>query len=82
MRYVARHRDRWLALAVFSTPALKCGARDRRIGWHRSRIRAGHEPENTTLLRRFATVIIKARGSPSRRRCAGWAGTCGACSTS
>ena len=36
VRYVARHRDRWLALAVFSAPALKSGARDRWIGWDRS----------------------------------------------
>ena len=28
VRYVAHHRGRWLALAVFSAPALKCGARD------------------------------------------------------
>ena len=28
----------------------------------RSRIRAGHGPENTTLLRRFATGLIKSRG--------------------
>ncbi len=33
LRNVARHRDRWLALAVFSAPALKCGARDRWICW-------------------------------------------------
>ena len=31
VRYVAHHRGRWLA--VFSAPALKCGARDRWIGW-------------------------------------------------
>ena len=36
VRYVARHRDRWLALAVFSALALKCGARDRWIGWDRN----------------------------------------------
>ena len=36
VRYVARHRDRWLAIAVFSAPALKCGARDRWVGWDRS----------------------------------------------
>ncbi len=28
----------------------------------RSRIRTGHGPENTTLLRRFATGLVKARG--------------------
>ena len=33
LRYVAHHQGRWLALAVFSAPALKCGARDRWIGW-------------------------------------------------
>ena len=33
VRYVAHHQGRWLALAVFSAPALKCGARDRWIGW-------------------------------------------------
>ena len=33
VRYVAHHQRRWLALAVFSAPALKCGARDRWIGW-------------------------------------------------
>ena len=33
VRHVAHHRGRWLALAVFSAPALKCGARDRWIGW-------------------------------------------------
>ena len=31
VRYVAHHRGR--SLAVFSAPALKCGARDRWIGW-------------------------------------------------
>ena len=36
VRYVARHPDRWLALAVFSAPALKSGPRDRWIGWDRS----------------------------------------------
>ncbi len=36
VRYVAHHRGRWLALAVFSAPALKCRARDRWIGWDRS----------------------------------------------
>ena len=33
VRYVAHHHGRWLALLVFSAPALKCGARDRWIGW-------------------------------------------------
>ena len=33
VRYVAHHRGRWLALLVFSAPALKCRARDRWIGW-------------------------------------------------
>ena len=33
VRYVAHHRGRWLALLVFSAAALKCGARDRWIGW-------------------------------------------------
>ena len=33
LRYVAHHDDRWLALVMFSSPALKCGARDRWIGW-------------------------------------------------
>ena len=33
VRYAAHHRGRWLALAAFSAPALKCGARDRWIGW-------------------------------------------------
>ena len=33
VRYVAHHRGPWLALLVFSAPALKCGARDRWIGW-------------------------------------------------
>ncbi len=33
VRYVAHHHGRWLALVVFSAPALKCGARDRWIGW-------------------------------------------------
>lgn len=33
LRYVAHHRGRWLALAMFSASALKCGARDRWIGW-------------------------------------------------
>ncbi len=35
VRYVAHHRGCWLALAVFSAPALKCGARDHWIGWDR-----------------------------------------------
>ena len=35
VRYVAHHRGRWLALAVFSAPALKCGVRDQWIGWDR-----------------------------------------------
>ena len=33
IRYVVHHHGRWLALAVFSAPALKCGPRDRWIGW-------------------------------------------------
>ena len=33
LRHVAHYRGQWLALAVFSAPALKCGARDRWIGW-------------------------------------------------
>ena len=33
VRYVAHRRGRWLALLVFSAAALKCGARDRWIGW-------------------------------------------------
>ena len=33
LRYVAHHRGQWLALVVFSAPALKCAARDRWIGW-------------------------------------------------
>ena len=33
LRYVAHHHGRWLALLVFSAPALKCRARDRWIGW-------------------------------------------------
>ena len=33
LRYVAHDRGQWLALVVFSAPALKCGARDRWIGW-------------------------------------------------
>ena len=33
VRYVAHHRGRWLALVVFSAPALKCAARDRWSGW-------------------------------------------------
>ena len=33
LHYVAHYRGQWLALAVFSPPALKCGARDRWIGW-------------------------------------------------
>ena len=31
--YVAHWRGEWLALLGFSAPALKCGARDRWIGW-------------------------------------------------
>ena len=33
VRHVAHHRGRWLALPVSSAPALKCGARDRWVGW-------------------------------------------------
>ena len=33
VRYVAHHRGQWVALVVFSAPALKCAARDRWIGW-------------------------------------------------
>ena len=33
LRYIAHHRGQWLALVVFSAPALKCAARDRWIGW-------------------------------------------------
>ena len=36
IRYAARHHGRWLALAVFPAPALKCGPRDRWIGWDRA----------------------------------------------
>jgi hypothetical protein len=31
--YVATWEDEWLALLSFSAAALKCGARDRWIGW-------------------------------------------------
>ena len=31
--YVAHRHGAWLALAVFSAAALKCGARDRWVGW-------------------------------------------------
>ena len=31
--YATRWRGEWVALAGFSAPALKCGARDRWIGW-------------------------------------------------
>lgn len=31
--YVALYRDQWIALLSFSASALKCGARDRWIGW-------------------------------------------------
>ena len=33
VRYVAHHRGRWLALVVFSAPALKCATRERWSGW-------------------------------------------------
>ena len=33
VRHVAHQRGRWLALLVFSAPALKCRARDRWTGW-------------------------------------------------
>lgn len=33
LRYVAVHRDRWLALLGWSSAALKCKARDQWIGW-------------------------------------------------
>lgn len=32
--YVASWREQWVALLSFSASALKCGARDRWIGWH------------------------------------------------
>lgn len=35
VRYVVHRHERWLALAVFSAPALKCGPRDGWIGWDR-----------------------------------------------
>ena len=31
--YVATREDEWLALLSFSAAALKCGARDRWVGW-------------------------------------------------
>ena len=31
--YLASWRDEWIALLSFSTPAWKCAARDRWIGW-------------------------------------------------
>ena len=36
--YLAYHRGRWLALVVFSAPALKCATRDRWIGWQYGRL--------------------------------------------
>jgi hypothetical protein len=33
LRYVAQHDGAWVALASFSASSLKCGARDRWIGW-------------------------------------------------
>ena len=35
VRYVVHRHERWLALAIFSAPALKCGPRDGWIGWDR-----------------------------------------------
>lgn len=35
VRYVVHRHERWLALAVFPAPALKCGPRDGWIGWDR-----------------------------------------------
>ncbi len=32
--YVATYKKEWQALIVFSAAALKCSARDRRVGWH------------------------------------------------
>ena len=34
--YVARWRDEWVALIGFSSPALKCRARDARLGFSNS----------------------------------------------
>ncbi len=36
--YVARWRDEWVALIGFSSPALKCRARDARLGFSNSRL--------------------------------------------
>lgn len=33
IHYVASYNDNWIALIVFSAAALKCGARDKWIGW-------------------------------------------------
>ena len=33
IRYVATCNDQWIGLLSFSAAALKCGARDRWIGW-------------------------------------------------
>ena len=41
LRYVAAILDEWVALLSFSSAALKCAVRDRRIGWNfRHRIRS------------------------------------------
>ena len=34
LKYVAIYHEEWVALLSFSSAALKCGARDRWIGWN------------------------------------------------
>jgi hypothetical protein len=53
IRYVAVWDDQWIALATFSASALKCGARDRFIGWD-----LRHQYDRLTLLANNSRFLI------------------------
>ena len=51
--YVALWEDEWLALLSFSAAALKCGARDRWIGWDYR-----HQFDRLNLIANYSRFLI------------------------
>lgn len=74
--YAARWRGAWVALAGFSAPALKCGARDRWIGWDfRTQYDRLHLVANNSrflILRRVPNLGSRVLALCERRLAADW----------
>ena len=69
--YVAHRQGTWLALAVFSAAALKCGARDRWVGWDfRRQYGRLHLVANSTRLLVLPGPRVRNLGSRVPGRCA------------